>query len=426
MLSLSATATTVGGTITPGTGSAIYRFNGTPGEAINVTGGTLRQPRARGSSSIRVTPRLAEASFGTGLTATLPVAGSYWLVLEGSESSASSISYSFAISGTAPASVVVQGLDAPQSGTLDAGASVTFTFTIPAGLIYDFNSLDRSFGPVTATLSDPNNKQVFSANASSDEGPFVAVVPGTYTLVLSNGDSSGSEPYNFDMLSLPDSTTALTLGAVTKGTLDPGSTTAVFSFTGAAGQRLFLDSQQSSSQTVEFLLADSSGDTVIKTNPYQYYYYYSDSNGGPVTLTGPGTYYLLVEGESDQAPVNFQFRLTDTSTTPLAFGAPISGSLNPSTATDVYSFTGTAGDRIYFQALNQSGGLAAAPGTSTGQTTSWSRARPTGAASPRRSPRMALTRLWSKATLTMTSRRPTASRRLATSIRSPPWSSARK
>ena len=138
-----------------------------------------------------MTPTLAEASFGTGLTATLPVAGSYWLVLQGSESSASSISYSFAISGTAPASVVVQGLDAPQSGTLDAGASVTFTFAIPAGLIYDFNSLDRSFGPVTATLSDPNNKQVFSANASSDEGPFVAVVPGTYTLVLSNGGLFG-------------------------------------------------------------------------------------------------------------------------------------------------------------------------------------------------------------------------------------------
>ena len=72
-------------------------------------------------------------------------------------------------------------------------------------------------------------------------------------------------------------------------------------------------------------------------------------------MSDSGTYYLLIDGESPAA-VNYQFRLSDTSTVPLSFGSVVSGTLSPSSATDVYSFSGTAGQRVYFENLDESNG----------------------------------------------------------------------
>ena len=47
--------------------------------------------------------------------------------------------------------------------------------------------------------------------------------------------------------------------------------------------------------------------------------------------------------------LNYQFRLTDTAYAPLTFGTTIDGTVTNATQSDVYTFTGTAGERIYFE-----------------------------------------------------------------------------
>ena len=71
--------------------------------------------------------------------------------------------------------------------------------------------------------------------------------------------------------------------------------------------------------------------------------------------TASGTYYVLVDGESTSS-VNYQFRLTDTSTNSLTFNTTINGTVTNAYQSDVYSFTGTAGEHVYFQYLSESNG----------------------------------------------------------------------
>ena len=139
------------------------------------------------------------------------------------------------------------------------------------------------------------------------------------------------------------------MGSVTSGTLDPstGSSTAVYSFSGTAGQNLFLDNNQNPSDPVSLFLYDPYNNQIAYPNQS----FDSFQDGGPLTLTASGTYYLLVVGSSTSS-IDYQFRLIDTSTSPLTFGSTISGSFSTAVGADVYTFSGTAGETVTFQFQN--------------------------------------------------------------------------
>ena len=348
-LSPATTPVTVSGTITPGTGYAIYQFAGAAGETVNLTSDSFSSTSGNWFVVDPSETQVSSSAFGTSFTATLPVSGSYTLVLQGSDTTDQNLTYSFDISETMAAPVTESGLPMAQSGSLSAGDSISFTFSAPAGLPLEFYSLDRSYGPITVTLSDPGNNVIFSDdNASTDEGPFVLTQPGTYTLTLTSTDTSGSDPYSFVLESLADAASSLTLGAVTSGTLNPGTSTAVFSFTGTVGQNLFLNNQQNEGDPVYLSLYDPANDAILSVGSY--------GDGAPVTLASSGTYYLLVDGESSGGPIDYQFQLTDTSTNPLSVGTITSGTLSQAAAADAYSLTGSAGEMVTFQFLSESNG----------------------------------------------------------------------
>ena len=281
---------------------------------------------------------------------TLALNGPYGLVLRGSDTSASSISAQFEISATMPAAVIPSGFDTVDSGTLAAGASTSLTFNASAGLTIEFDSLLSSTSPINATLTGPSNSTIFSTNVASDAGPYVLTTPGTYTLRLTNGGGAGRS-LDFELHSLAEAASPLTLGTAVSGDLNPGPATAVYSFNGFAGQRLFLDDQTTPGTSVSLLLTDPYNNQVLNLNSAQ--------DGGPLTLTAGGTYNLLVVGASS-SPVNYQFRLTDTSTVPLAFGTTVNGTLSPASAAAVYTFVGMSGERVDFHGLSESNGYSGA------------------------------------------------------------------
>ena len=193
---------------------------------------------------------------------------------------------------------------------------------------------------------------MFSYNpggAGNNAGPYVLGPSGTYTLTLSNSAGS-AQTYNFNMVSLPDAATPVTLGPTqtVTGTLNPGTGTADYSFLGAAQERVFLDNITTPGQPVNFV--------VIKPDGSQLFNIGSSNDAGPLSLTESGTYYLVAIGTSS-TPVSYGFRLTDTAYSPLAFGTPTNGTVTTAAQSDVYSFTGTTGERTYFEFLSQSNGF---------------------------------------------------------------------
>src|SRR5262249_7871105 len=66
----------------------------------------------------------------------------------------------------------------------------------------------------------------------------------------------------------------------------------------------------------------------------------------------PGSYTLTVDGVGDETTA-YSFRLLDLAAAPtLTPGTPVTGALNPGNATDLYRFTATAGQQLYFDNRN--------------------------------------------------------------------------
>ncbi len=339
--------TSISGNLNPGDELEAYRIDGSAGEQLEFhsvsTSSTSGSWYLLGENDQEV----AGASLGTDFTASLAATSPYYLELVGNTPSA--ISYSFQITDTTTyPPISSSGFGTAQSGTVAASGSTSFTFQAPAGLPVYFNNL--GFGTsITATFTDPNTKTVFSYNpgATSNAGPYTLALSGTYTLKLTNSSSS-SEAYDFNLLSLPTAATPLALGPTlpVSGTLNPGNSTAVYSFLGAAGQRMFFDNQTVSGTAVNFTLYRPDGSQVFNEPAF---------DDAITTLTESGTYYLLVEGTSTSS-TNFGFRLTDTAYVPLTFGTTTSGTVTNAAQSDVFTFTGTAGERTYFQELSDSNG----------------------------------------------------------------------
>ncbi len=252
------------------------------------------------------------------------------------------INYSFQITDlTTYPPIASSGFDAVQTGTLSNGETKTFTFQAPAGLPVFFNNLGFT-EPMGADLTAPGGATIFdyAASTSGNAGPYILTSSGAYTLTLNN-TSGSSGTYDFDLLSLPSAATSLARATQTvSGMLTNGLSTTVYSFSGAAGERLFLDNQLTVNGPGELALYKPDGSLAFGIG--------SSQDGGPLSLTENGTYYLLVEGTTSAA-LAYQFRLTDTAYSPLTFGSTTSGTVTTATQSDVYSFTGTANERSYFR-----------------------------------------------------------------------------
>jgi hypothetical protein len=332
------------GTLNPGNRSDIFRLDGTAGQRLLFTW-------VSGSGGSYVLYGLSNrivgsASFGGNFQITLPSDGPYVLVLTGSGSSA--VAYRFQAVDNSDNPVDVTGFGTIQSGSLAAGGTVTFTYTAPAGRLVYFDSLNNT-SSLNYTLTSPDNTTVLSSFSYLDGGPVVLPRSGMYTLTLRN-PSSGSQNYRFRLLDLQgDGATALTLGATVTTTSSGGLTADVYRFTGSVGQRLFYDG-----------LSDTSFGNVTATlvgpgGVQQFFSTSASADRGPLTLTETGTYYLIESNNLTSTPT-YSFRMLDVAAqSTLSLNTTVSGSLNPGTSAVIYRYTGTAGQRLYFNWLSGTG-----------------------------------------------------------------------
>ncbi|MDE3066243.1 MAG: hypothetical protein KGJ60_01700 [Verrucomicrobiota bacterium] len=135
----------------------------------------------------------------------------------------------------------------------------------------------------------------------------------------------------------------LTLGTTYAGSLTVPGQSHTYTFTGAPGQQIYLDSQDADNASITLTLLSPSGTTLYSRN--------DDYDSGPLVLTESGTYKLVVNG-TGATTGSYQFRLLDLSAgAPLALGTILAGQLSPPLACNVYRFNGTRGQRINLQSL---------------------------------------------------------------------------
>ena len=175
---------------------------------------------------------------------------------------------------------------------------------------------------------------------------------GTYDLVL-GGDNPTTVNYKFQVIAAAPAaeTTSANFGKVQSGTFTAGQTPATYSYTATAGQAVYFDLQNDPNNDLYFTLTDPNDKQIFQT-----YYSYDQ---GPEVLTTSGTYTLTVSGfdaTTSSGAYAFDLSALPSNAKPLSLNTPVSSSLATPDATDIYSFTGGAGQRLYFDGLSSPGG----------------------------------------------------------------------
>ncbi|NCR19957.1 MAG: hypothetical protein GPJ22_23555, partial [Microcystis aeruginosa LL13-03] len=132
------------------------------------------------------------------------------------------------------------------------------------------------------------------------------------------------------------------------GTLEVGQPTKVYQIAGKAGQTLRFTPSLAPANT-NWILYNSANQIVMNLGA---------NLAQNVTLSSTGTYFLAIRGFNN-SPVDYRFKIhelnsgnsTASNDTPLTFGAIVNGTINTAGQVHNYSFTGSVGQQLFYDAL---------------------------------------------------------------------------
>jgi uncharacterized repeat protein (TIGR01451 family) len=342
----------VAGTNTPANASTLWSFNATAQQslyyAVGPSSGFTRTPYV-----IIYTP------FGTELTTfpavnnqplVMPVAGTYVVdVSTAPEDLATNGTYGFTLgpinNGTQPLAI-----GATVNGALtSAGQKQFYTFSLTSPARLTFDALTNA--PADFTLTGPtgtlfNRSQFLYSDWYGQK--FADCPPGNYTVTI-DADGATTTPFSFRLLDFA-SATPITVGTEVNTTNTPANGTALFTFNGNAGDRLFFDGRAWSGyqQQPRGWLYAPSGNQVITD--------YIPSADGPFTLPETGRYVWWVSSlpydTAAAGTCRFAFLPVVDGTNSLALGATISGAITSPGQRQLYLFTLATPKRLHFDTLS--------------------------------------------------------------------------
>jgi RHS repeat-associated protein len=320
-------------------GNLLWSLNGPPGTVVNNLPFTSSDGRFASNNPVRVLP-----------------AGTYTLTV--SATGQNTGSYAFRLSDLSTAPALTPGTAV--SDTLNPANSTNFyQFTATAGQAFYFQELSDNGGSAGDgwRLIDSYGNNVFNVPLSLDAGRVSLTAGGTYTLLVEGFIAdTGTTAYSFNVIPITDTAQTMTLGTTVNGNLAAPGQQDQYSFALAANGLLYFDALATSGQ--QWSLSGPSGIVVSNVS-----FIASDGTSAhvPVRAVPPGSYTLTVNA-SGATTGAYSFRLSDlanlTSPTPLTLGTPINDTLNPASSTNLYQFSGTAGESLYFEDIS-SGSVAA-------------------------------------------------------------------
>ncbi|HEV3344774.1 MAG TPA: NF038129 family PEP-CTERM protein, partial [Pirellulales bacterium] len=335
----------------------VYTFRGTPGQRVYIESNSSLQSSG-GFSAMLTSPGGKPATPGnnSGGLQTLTEAGTYTFTISAPPGVDATGDYSVRISDVSVAPAV--GFGAPVTGTASPGLSNFYLINGAAGQTITFQSLTTpTFQYTLATLYGPAPNQVLASAyiTAPPASTFTTMLPASGAYLLAVGEyASGAavDDYSFQIIdggttppAPPPASTPLVLGQMVSGNIATAGQHDLYTFAGTVGQQLYYSALNAyNSSFVGAALTSPSGAKVFTTDAF--------TDSGLVTLTETGTYTLQLglPGQTDIGA--YSFRVRDAAAAPaVALGAVIDATLDPSTSTNLYRVSGTAGERLFFQSL---------------------------------------------------------------------------
>jgi len=346
--------TPIDGSFDPANETDLYRFTASAGDRFYFD--TLARTNAGNDRWRLVDPfgNILFVGFFTGADVdviTVAQSGTYTLLVEGGVANSAVGGYTFNVHpaplGTSPlvlGSVTHGALTTP-------GAQHRYTFTLPAAAVLCLDSLTNNAN-LTWSLSGPTgtvvNNRSFTSSDSVNGNPVLRLPAGDYALVVdATGDATGEYALRLSDMS---SATPIMPGTPFNGTLDPGNETDLYQFSAAAGDKFYFDMlARSGAPSGRWRLVDPYGN-VLFSNPFDV-----TSAVEPDVLTlQAGQYTLLLEGHvvnTAGGAYGINVQPVTFSSQPVSFGEVVQTTLSAAGEQDDYTFTGTVGQRVFFDGL---------------------------------------------------------------------------
>ncbi len=237
------------------------------------------------------------------------------------------------------------------------------SLTIELGGLFVGTQYDRLSATGASTLNGALNVSTIDGFVPSIGNSFDVFTAPSYTGTFSSVSlpplASGSNrhwvlTYNSNNVRLTvdgDPATSLTLGETVSGTISVADEVDEFGFTVAVPTRAYFDSLTNRGD-IRWSLTGPGGSIISN-------WAFNQSDGpavaAPVLMLAPGAYTLQVNGVSG-ATGGYLFRLDDlASATAISSGSSLAGALDPAIETDLFKFTATAGDRLFYDFLSHTG-----------------------------------------------------------------------
>ena len=360
-----AVGATISGTLDPGNATLQYAFSGKAGDHI-----VLRRTSSDGGNTYwRLLDPFGRVIYGPSYfdsnpsaQIVLPATGSYELLVEGRYFQAAPLAFSFLVdlqghvAPPAPTGTAIT-VGATVSGTIptvSTGADYTVTIAAPTRIYFD--SLTASNGFTWAISNGPRGAETaargfYSTDSfeNSNDPAIDLAVAGTYQIHIQT-DSGTTGPFSFRLLDLAAGTLITPGSDLVSGTLTPSRTTAVYTFDGANGDRLFFDQRSFTGPSTGYAsirLIDPWGRQVAGPDSI---------DDRSWSLAGTGRYTLLVEGRVWDANPSYSYSfvltpIVDPASQALTVGARTTGTIASPGQQLSYTFSLASAASLYFDTL---------------------------------------------------------------------------
>jgi hypothetical protein len=353
--------TLTSGTLNPGKAIQYYQFTGNQGDRLYLDSQTTNSNAAwhlygPGNQEILYAEDLRQDR-----EIVLPGSGTYFLMLRGESDIPINYTIQSIVTATTPAPSIDQTRALRFSEITDgviasAGQTNTYTFTGTANQRLSFDSLSRANDRniLSATVYSPSGQVVVGHNFWDDDpGAFMLQESGTYRIVIDgSGENTGS--YSFRLLNFADATT-VNLDTGFSGNLGSSKQeTQLYRFTGQQDQKVYID-RLDGDQNNRYALYAPDGQQLLfhfSGNGTRLLYQSLGWDYDLVTLPSSGEYTLAVIGNGGSNP-NYSFNLItpELVATTYTLGSTVSESISEIGETDFYTFTGSAGQQLFYDAL---------------------------------------------------------------------------
>ncbi|MCO6459521.1 MAG: hypothetical protein J5I93_29765 [Pirellulaceae bacterium] len=271
----------------------------------------------------------------------LPFSGTYTITVAG-DNAGSTGEFRFQVLGLGDDSTPIAGNMQVDLEALGA-AILRIDAVIGEQIFYD--GLENDFDSVAAVLLSPSMRFLTTLNSDFSAGPFPVTETGSYFVLIRN-DTTVARDARFQVVKPTTSITAAQFDQMFAGELSVPGERDVYAFQGTVGQRVFFDTVDPGIDSMSIELIAPSGTRAIPLHD-------EDLDRGPLALEETGTYQLHFVGTGD-ATGDYAFVLRSALRTvgPLTIDGETSGTLDSPGENDVFTFEGTVGQRLYFDALD--------------------------------------------------------------------------